>query len=560
MFSSAWIAFLCLVSVVSASDSHHGDVSTVKVNPKTHGFVDTAGRHRIFHGMNAVFKVAPWHPNTSGFDAENSLSDIDAAQLNAWGFNIVRLGVMWPGVEPTKGAYNATYLDEIDTIVKHLEAKNIHVILDFHQDLFHREFCGEGVPDYVYDACLANEASNVPPFPLPAVNHTYPDDETGVPDLDSCLSVGFATYYLSAETGSHFQCLYDNKAGLWDSFGAYWQEVAKKFSKSKNVIGYELINEPWIGDVNAEPKRFLPGYAEKNSLQPMYQFLHDKIREIDDEKVIFFEPLTIDYWPSGFETTPGGSEYDDRQALAYHIYCPFHDPSIPAAGACDLINTELFTMRIKDAERLGGGLVMTEFGASKDVTYDLYGLNYLAEKMDKYSQSWMYWQYKYYSDITTCTPEGEALYLTNGTVCEDKLRILSRTYPMAIAGNVLSYGFHVGSGMFDMSYQPWVTGTPSATDSLCPYSRTTTVYYNQKLHYEYGINVNVTITNLDGVELELPKGIALNVNCQDNQYIHLVHSAVTSGLDLGLDDVVVNVKATPCKSERSCSCRVSDLL
>ena len=38
---------------------------------------------------------------------------------------------------------------------------------------------------------------------------------------------------------------------------------------------------------------------------------------------------------------------------------------------------------------------MTEFGASRDIKGDMYALNYLAEKMDKYHQSWMYWQYKY---------------------------------------------------------------------------------------------------------------------------------------------------------------------
>jgi hypothetical protein len=40
--------------------------------------------------MNAVYKVAPWLPNVDGFDAENSLSSIDAVNLRSWGFNIVR--------------------------------------------------------------------------------------------------------------------------------------------------------------------------------------------------------------------------------------------------------------------------------------------------------------------------------------------------------------------------------------------------------------------------------------------------------------------------------------
>lgn len=51
---------------------------------------------------------------------------------------------MWPGVEPTKGEYDSSYLDAIETIVDNLAVNNIFVVLDFHQDLFHHKFCGEG--------------------------------------------------------------------------------------------------------------------------------------------------------------------------------------------------------------------------------------------------------------------------------------------------------------------------------------------------------------------------------------------------------------------------------
>ena len=47
---------------------------------------------------------------------------------------------------------------------------------------------------------------------------------------------------------------------------------------------------------------------------------------------------------------------------------------------------------------------------------------------DENQQSWMYWQFKFYNDITTCTPgtEGsstEALYFSNGTVSIAKLTV-----------------------------------------------------------------------------------------------------------------------------------------
>jgi endoglycosylceramidase len=326
---------------------HGNNMQNIKIDTNTHGFIDEIGRNRIFHGMNAVYKVAPWHPSLEGFDPLNSLSDIDANNLKQWGFNIVRLGVMWPGVEPLKGQYNSTYLDNIETIVTNLANNDIYVILDFHQDIWHREFCGEGVPDYVYDICVSEEPSSTPAFPLPAVNSTYPDDSDGYPSIDSCLSKGFFVYYLSAEVSAGFQCLYDNKKGLWESFGGYWQTVAKRFHTFNNVLGYELINEPWLGNAFEDPRRLLPGFTEKNYLQPMYNFLHDKIREVDNDKIIFWEGLTIDYFPNGFTSSPGSVEYNDRQALAYHIYCPMHDPNLKTELECDVINTEFLDMRLK---------------------------------------------------------------------------------------------------------------------------------------------------------------------------------------------------------------------
>ncbi len=77
------------------------------------------------------------------------------------------------------------------------------------------------------------------------MNSTYPVDSDGNPALDSCLSSMFATYYMSNEVGAAFQCLYDNTENLWDALAGYWVAVAKRFSKFENVLGYELMNEPW---------------------------------------------------------------------------------------------------------------------------------------------------------------------------------------------------------------------------------------------------------------------------------------------------------------------------
>ena len=58
--------------------------SLIQINPDTHEFIDEYNRIRIFHGMNAVYKLAPWYPSTTGFDPLNSLSDVDAKNLKSW--------------------------------------------------------------------------------------------------------------------------------------------------------------------------------------------------------------------------------------------------------------------------------------------------------------------------------------------------------------------------------------------------------------------------------------------------------------------------------------------
>ena len=51
-------------------------------------------------------------------------------------------------------------------------------------------------------------------------------------------------------------------------------------------------------------------------------------------------------------------------------------------------------------------MILTEFGAMQDIDADMKQLEHTMQVADEYLQSWMYWQYKYYEDLTTCTPEG----------------------------------------------------------------------------------------------------------------------------------------------------------
>lgn len=61
------------------------------------------------------------------------------------------------------------------------------MLLDAHQDLYNRKFCGEGFPDWVI------ERNNFP-FPIPM---DLDFDKDGMPNRTKCLSIEFAAFYLS---------------------------------------------------------------------------------------------------------------------------------------------------------------------------------------------------------------------------------------------------------------------------------------------------------------------------------------------------------------------------
>ena len=98
--------------------------------------------------------------------------------------------------------------------------------------------------------------------------------------------------------------------------------VASAFKSFPSLLGYELINEPWAGDIYGNPALLLPGIAGKLNLAPLYEVVSGAIRGVDDETIVFYEPVT---WGvvapgsgiagSGFDRVPGGDAYQNRSAL-----------------------------------------------------------------------------------------------------------------------------------------------------------------------------------------------------------------------------------------------------
>lgn len=194
-----------------------------KIGIKGEWFVDEDGRVVLFHGINVVQKGFPWLPIYGHRNLKNESLLMD---LKSWGFNTVRLGFMWSGLYPQKNVLNQTYVDEMMEIINLLDKYGLWVIIDMHQDMLSSKFGAyDGAPLWAL-----NE--------LPNPQHAYPWPFSN-PNL------GFEAYITEAACFA-FQCLYSNVSNFETYFQQYWTQTAQIFKSTSSVLGYELINEPWV--------------------------------------------------------------------------------------------------------------------------------------------------------------------------------------------------------------------------------------------------------------------------------------------------------------------------
>jgi endoglycosylceramidase len=143
---------------------------------RARAFVDSKGREIIFHGSSAIVKGPPWVPEHTQFSKDISMAKEDFEWMQKLGLNFLRLGVMWPGLEPLRGQYNETYLDQIDAIVAMAGTHGVYVMFDFHQDGLSEYFCGEGLPAWAVKRIEKPYFPLREPYPAP---YDTPINETG---------------------------------------------------------------------------------------------------------------------------------------------------------------------------------------------------------------------------------------------------------------------------------------------------------------------------------------------------------------------------------------------
>jgi endoglycosylceramidase len=389
--------------------------------------VDEQGRVAVLHGVNMVNKLAPYHPRAIGFGAE------DARFLAAEGFNTIRLGIVWKALEPEPAAYDDGYLDEIAATVELLGDAGLTVLLDFHQDMLNERFNGEGFPDWA----------------------VQDDGLRARPDL------GFpGNYFVMRALWRAYDHFWANDpgpggVGLQDRYAAAWRHVAERFAGEASVFGYDIFNEPFPG--SAAARCLWPGGSKKfdRTLSAFSGRVLAAIREVDLRTLVFYEPnVLFDYGAD----TQHEALHDPAIGLSFHAYCVAASPGLPRlpAGVQDRVcarqEQRVFELAERHSRRTGAALLLSEFGA----TDDLRKLEQTVELADRNMCSWQYWAY--FGRDPCCARPEEGLVHDVGAppvgpnVKQDKLDVLVRPYPRAIAGTPLRWRFDRRRATFELEY------------------------------------------------------------------------------------------------------------
>jgi endoglycosylceramidase len=375
------------------------------------------GQVVLLHGLNEVYKEAPFEPSASGF------SNDDAAFLAANGFNAVRLGVIWAGVEPEPGVFDTAYIDSIQQTVQTLANHGIYTILDFHQDEYSSAYGGEGAP-----AWAAQSGG------LPNTSLSFPINEF----VDPAETHAWDAFWSNAQA--------PNALGLEDDYSQMLETVASDFTGNTDVLGYEVMNEPYPGS-QAVPTLLGSPFFDSEELTPFYNQAASAIRAVDSSTTIFYESNLISSF--GVAPTKLGTVDASNTVFSYHNYLPNYIP-IPILEDLVPIEAQAYT-QANDIPSF-----LTEFGATNSQS----SLTAAMQPADQDLTSWTEWVYSGQGDITTAgDPSAESLVFnpelppTGDNVNTANLTTLAEPYPQAISGTPKSFSFTNGTFEFNYSTQ-----------------------------------------------------------------------------------------------------------
>jgi len=433
-------------------------------------FIDSYGRQVILSGINKVNK----NPNDNYLDRDSAES---YRQMKEWGFNVIRLGVIWDGIEPEPGIYNEQYLDEIEKRVNWAAENGLYVMLDMHQDLYgvsmsvKDPYSGDGAPEWA----------------------TITD---GLPHHKG--EIWSDSYIISPAVQKAFDHFWANTPasdgiGLQDHYALMWKHIAARFAGNSAVIGYDIMNEPFNGSqgipvLPAILREFAGVYAEatgtvqdeeqvmtmwaseenrmkafsyiekadvyarvidaateinqqfeRNELRDFYQKVGSSIRQVDTTHILFLEHgyFANTGMRSALEPVrhPDGT-IDPLVGYAAHGYDLLTDTKNVGSQGTERISF-IFSRINETGKRMNSPVLIGEWGAFGGNAPGLVAVaRNILKLFEEYHFSNTFWTY--FNNIQNYS------FFTGAII---------RPYPQFISGTLSSYSFSHETGDFNMTWQ-----------------------------------------------------------------------------------------------------------
>jgi hypothetical protein len=266
-------------------------------------FKDGKDRYILFRGVNfgSRSKLAPYLPiaplnkkNISEKELEDEIQNVKVHldRLKQLGFNIVRLLVSWKGIEPSPNPdvdksllpEGEQYLRLLRKVIDALYVRNLFVILDFHQDIAHEIFGGDGFPDW---ALAVDEKKDLPKQPI-VDNKIWAASYQINKSVKNTLKSFWSNDLTNNEAGLvHFpvRTHMEKTIGLTAKF--FKESSSSTVSHTQNghpaILGIEPFNEP-------HPVGIDKVHFEADLLKEYYLNVLSEIRKYDDRLFLFIEP------------------------------------------------------------------------------------------------------------------------------------------------------------------------------------------------------------------------------------------------------------------------------
>ena len=414
--------------------------------------IDDQGRAIILHGAN-IDGSAKGSPDRMPVQDRATIERM----VDDWGWNHARFLIFWDALEPAPGELDEAYLALVRERLDWFAAMGVHVVLDMHQDVYAARFCCDGAPEWA----IRDDGED---FALQGqwfLNYFQP-----------AVKRAFDNFWLYTD-GDH--------ADLQDHYMEAWAGVAERFGDHPAVIGYDLMNEPHPGSMldtlellgEENPSGTHPAF-DQTRLQPFYQRLIDRIRLVDNDSWIFFEPRygsPGDGLPSYMGVLTDPRPEGDRLVYYPHLYSLRVESSGVYDPELDSSIPDWERQRASEVAAQNSALAIGEWGLSQG-TEDVGGfMTDVLAMADRSMAGWAWWDYRF-GGWMPVDADGNEL---------PSMDLLVRTYPLKIAGTPTSFGYDVDTKDF------WV-----AFDDREGVSGPTEIYLPAARHYPGGWELDVS--------------------------------------------------------------------